>query len=96
MTKQDFELIASILADAESKIENDIGCTELTREQTAYGMEILNSIVANFAGQLEDQYPRFKPELFTMRAFPIHNYRLKQRILDKLAKHNESEQSDLA
>lgn len=88
MTKKDFIWIASMLSDAESRIETDIACTAYTVEQTTYGMEILDSIIANFANQIADQYPRFSPELFKSASRAVHTERLKQRILDKLKKND--------
>lgn len=85
MTKRDFEMIAGILADAESRIETDADCSKFSDEQTHYASEILDMVIENFIRHIEPKHPRFNAGLFKSASRPIRAYRLKQAILAKLA-----------
>ena len=88
MTKKDFEVIASILADAESFIIACESHTSRDREQILGMKYAFENIRKNFIRTLGQNHPRFNEGAFDVASRPVHHYRLKSEILKSLGMDN--------
>jgi hypothetical protein len=84
MTKRDFEIIASVLADAESFIIAAESHTSRSRESILGMKQMHENIRKNFLRTLKRDHPRFNEGTFDVAARPVHHYRLKNEILKSL------------
>lgn len=69
MTRKDFELIASALADVEAHVE-DFG------DERGFSASTLRLVVDNLAGRIAQEHPRFNAGLFEKAALPIQSARM--------------------
>lgn len=84
MTRKDFEIIASVLADAESFIIAAESHTSRSRESILGMKQLQENILKNFIRTLKRDHPRFNEGIFDVAARPVHHYRLKKEILGSL------------
>lgn len=76
MTKRDFELVASAIADVEAS-------TELF-DVDGIGASTLRLVVDALSGRMKEQNPRFDAGRFEAAALPRQSERMKQAILKAL------------
>ena len=79
MTKRDYELIASALAEVEAIIED-------IPDKDGMSASTLRLVVDRIAAMAEKQNPRFRRGHFEIAAMPISNARLRDAIIANLAK----------
>jgi hypothetical protein len=78
MTKKDFELIASVIADCEAIVHSDDPVAET---DGTYAIELL---AGRMSAALAKGHPRFDAARFEKYALPIKSAALRDRILAKL------------
>lgn len=84
MTKRDFELVASILADLESEVSEIETRFGSDSTETESAKAVFNRAYDLFESAFSERYPRFDSGRFDKAARPIKSARLKNEILKKL------------
>jgi hypothetical protein len=77
MTKRDFEMVASVLAEIETRLES--GTSSMLTP-----WDVLNQTAETFRIEFGKSHPRFNAARFDIAAMPIKHAKLKAAILAKL------------
>jgi hypothetical protein len=86
MTKKDFEVIASVLADAENLVTRYANDPDAELDPGT----LLGYMVGQFSAVLKLQNPRFNVGTFDLAARPIFHERVKREILKDLGLKEEN------
>ena len=78
MTKKDFEVIASVLADCESFIIAAEGHTSRSRDEILGMKTAFDNVRKNFTRTLKRNHPRFDEDRFDVASRPVHHYRIQK------------------
>ena len=86
MTKRDFELIATVLAQCESEILEIPDSSGGHDRETSYAT--LQFVVTKLTARLAETHPRFNRAKFETWSLPVKHAKLRDDILRKLGKQS--------
>src|SRR5262245_20752213 len=84
MTKRDFETIAAVLADQETRIEHRFVQLKDAQVRDAE-LGVLDSTISDFATRLKKSHPRFAEGTFRVACRPIQAAEARARVKASLA-----------